>query len=31
MTIKESREKDAEITADFTLSIYFREDEGSAS
>lgn len=31
MTIKESREKDAEVTAEFTLSIYFREDEGSAS
>jgi|TARA_R110000782_G_scaffold24264_3_gene62756 Tfp pilus assembly protein PilO len=31
MSIKESREKDAEISVEFTLSIYFREDEGSAS
>lgn len=31
MSIRESREEDAEISVDFTLSIYFREDEGSAS
>lgn len=35
MTVKESRERrdevQTEITAEFTLSIYFREDEGSAS
>jgi Tfp pilus assembly protein PilO len=35
MTVKEARdpkgESPVEITAEFTLSIYFREDEGSAS
>lgn len=35
MSVKESRDRRnetaTEITADFTLSIYFREDEGSAS
>lgn len=35
MTVKEHRDKKSEstveITAEFTLSIYFREDEGSAS
>lgn len=31
MKVKESREEDADIEASFTLSIYFREDDGSAS
>lgn len=31
MTIKRGKEDEAEIAVEFTLSIYFREDEGSAS
>jgi hypothetical protein len=31
MKVAESREEGSDITAEFTLSIYFRESEGSGS